>query len=64
MFYREIENGKLLSGGEVERIMNTNTRTITIDLKRHFQLPINRKKREECVRNLKRKMIDFNIGSI
>lgn len=37
---RELES---LSGGEVETIINTNTHTTIIDLKRHFSLPISRK---------------------
>lgn len=37
---RQLES---LSGGEVETIVNTNTHTTIIDLKRHFSLTINRK---------------------
>ena len=51
----------VMGEGKVEAVITTNARTIITDLKRHFQLPINRREREECVKDLRRKMIGLNI---
>lgn len=66
-FCRGVESGagvqgvRVMGEGKVEAVITMNARTIITDLKRHFQLPINRREREECVKDLRRKMIGLNI---